>query len=167
MQRQPDLTLDFDVRVVDQPIKQRQPQQPATTRLLSRSTRQAIDGDLNGGLVRSAEIQRRCELAGLNCSNGGHCDAFFPSTPSSLACMCPIGFTGARCESQGNFRYPEFHGNGYLVFPLDHFELNSLTLSLDLLPKLHNGIVLYSAGRGTFSDQFLSLVLKEQRLQFR
>uniref|UniRef100_A0A1I8IGU4 EGF-like domain-containing protein n=1 Tax=Macrostomum lignano TaxID=282301 RepID=A0A1I8IGU4_9PLAT len=145
-----------------------------------RSTRQVVPYD-EPGLSRSADVVRRCEAEGLACQNGGHCDTFFPTAGPSgsgaaadlqfglarLACMCPLGYTGPHCETEGSFRFPEFHGNGYLMFELADYNQASLTVSLEVLPKLQNGVLVYASGKQAFGEQFLALVLRDRRPQFR
>ncbi|XP_072931305.1 basement membrane-specific heparan sulfate proteoglycan core protein [Epargyreus clarus] len=136
---------------------------------------------LNDGVCQEARIEqgfvchcaagyagRTCDRAGEACRPGlcgpGKCvDAV-----EGYKCHCPISYTGKNCDVKQSIEYPAFTGSAYLaVKPPETSRFISMSMKIKPTAPITDGIIMYCAQSARGYGGFISLVVRDGKLEFR
>ncbi|XP_064642804.1 basement membrane-specific heparan sulfate proteoglycan core protein-like isoform X7 [Lineus longissimus] len=112
-----------------------------------------------------------CELVGMGCFPGacgsrGRC--YNLPNGQGFQCACPIGKTGERCQIGIKVEDPAFNRTSYISY--DPLQNAAMGVEIEILfkPKsLEDGILLYNAQQQDGRGDFMALLIKNRRLEFR
>uniref|UniRef100_A0A1B6EDX6 Basement membrane-specific heparan sulfate proteoglycan core protein n=1 Tax=Clastoptera arizonana TaxID=38151 RepID=A0A1B6EDX6_9HEMI len=108
-----------------------------------------------------------CNKFGEPCSPGvcgkGRC----LDGEDGIECYCPLGKGGNRCAQDVSVSVPQFSSKGYLAYSTPKSQLKSRFTLKFKANDTSDGILLYSAQNGEGHGDFVSLAIKNRRLEFR
>ncbi|XP_066903525.1 basement membrane-specific heparan sulfate proteoglycan core protein isoform X5 [Halyomorpha halys] len=108
-----------------------------------------------------------CDRTGDSCYPGLCGEGYCENTDKGYICKCQLGLAGPHCEHRIQIRTPYFQDNSYIAYPTPRS-----TEKLDITLKLHpldsrDALILYAAQNDFGSGNYLSLAIKDRRLEFR
>ncbi|CAH1394861.1 unnamed protein product, partial [Nezara viridula] len=108
-----------------------------------------------------------CDRTGESCYPGLCGEGYCENTDKGYICKCQLGLAGPHCEHRIQIRTPFFQDNSYIAYPTPRS-----TEKLDITLKLHpldsrDALILYAAQNDFGSGNYLSLAIKDRRLEFR
>ncbi|KAF2366792.1 EGF-like domain [Trinorchestia longiramus] len=122
----------------------------------------------------------------MDCQNGGKCQSSsldleqssgnlqiqtsftVAETRSSDAfCSCPVGYTGALCETHVSLEVPHFNGTSHLAFKaLGTTALSWLELEVVFRSSAMDGLIVYEGHRSDGSGDYIALALSDAHVIF-
>ncbi|CAH1774180.1 unnamed protein product, partial [Owenia fusiformis] len=114
---------------------------------------------------------KNCEIQGEKCFPGacgerGRC--YDLRGDLGYSCTCPVGKLGDRCEQGISILYPSFSNGSHISFPtLQDATLKSEIVMMFKLNSLSDGILLYNGQKNDGYGDFISLAVKDGKIEFR
>lgn len=130
----------------------------------------------------SACLPDSCGLGGrcldLKSPNPAHqhlsINKFIKKNNQQFLCDCPLGREGDRCQQNISISVPRFTGRSFLIYPIPRDSSAQITILVKLKLTVYqpdnvirDGLILYAAEKSNGVGDFISLVLKDQRLEFQ
>ncbi|XP_076397846.1 terribly reduced optic lobes isoform X10 [Megachile rotundata] len=119
-------------------------------------------------LCRAGYSGKHCDYVGQSCYPGacgeGHCI----DKEMGFECYCPYGKTGSRCETPLMIYEPAFHDDKSFIAHDTPKALRRLRVALNFNPLGDkDGILIYCSENDEGLGEFVALVIKDKRVEFR
>ena len=99
---------------------------------------------------------------------------FIKKNDQQFLCDCPLGREGDRCQQTIAISVPRFTGRSFLIYPIPRDSSAQITILIKLKLTIYqpdnvirDGLILYAAEKSNGVGDFISLLLKDQRLEFQ
>ncbi|PBC30144.1 Basement membrane-specific heparan sulfate proteoglycan core protein [Apis cerana cerana] len=119
-------------------------------------------------LCRAGYSGKHCDYIGQPCYPGACGEGNCVNKETGFECYCPPGRTGSRCENSIKIYEPAFHDDKSFIAHETPKALRRLKVALNFNPlDNEDGILMYCAQSDEGLGDFVALVIKEKRVEFR
>ncbi|XP_060829423.1 basement membrane-specific heparan sulfate proteoglycan core protein-like isoform X3 [Bombus pascuorum] len=119
-------------------------------------------------LCRADYSGKHCDYVGQPCYPGACGEGDCINKETGFECYCPYGTTGARCENTVKVYEPAFHDDKSYIAHDTPKALRRLKVAMNFNPlDNQDGILMYCAQSEEGLGDFVALVVKDERVEFR
>ncbi|XP_050492346.1 basement membrane-specific heparan sulfate proteoglycan core protein-like isoform X4 [Bombus huntii] len=119
-------------------------------------------------LCRADYSGKHCDYVGQPCYPGACGEGDCINKETGFECYCPYGTTGARCENTMKVYEPAFHDDKSYIAHDTPKALRRLKVAMNFNPlDNQDGILMYCAQSEEGLGDFVALVVKDERVEFR